>query len=334
MRVSAVIPVHNAATTIEDLVNELGEVLARCTERHEIILVDDGSSDASWSLIDALAGARVDVVAIRLARNSGAPAALLCGIRQARYEVTVTLDDDFQHPPTEVPHLLDALGHGAHLAYGVPSASSQALARRALASLWKAILQWALGVPEARKLSSFRAFHTDLRNAFSEHQGPAFFLDALLAWGTSQVVYVTVRHDARRAGSSTYSVWRLIHHTINMIVSYSTAPLRLAWLFAGSLMLLSLVFLGGGLLLADRDDAGYWLLAGLLSLLAAVQAVLVAIAGEYLSRVFGRLSGQPSYVVTDVRPEPGHRGRSSAPTQGRGGQTGLPRGGVTSDLWC
>ena len=106
---SVVVPVFNSAQTLEPLVDRLSTVLSTCSSRHEIILVDDGSKDASWDVIANVAKSRTDCRGIGLTRNYGQHNAVLAGARSARYEVIVTIDDDLQNPPEEIPTLLAAL---------------------------------------------------------------------------------------------------------------------------------------------------------------------------------------------------------------------------------
>ena len=118
--ISVVVPVYNSAQTLSSLVEQLTAELPLLTDRYEIVLVNDGSRDTSWDVVAELAAADGRVRGINLMRNYGQHNALLCGIRAAEYELIVTMDDDLQHPPTEIAALLAAIAAGADVVYGVP----------------------------------------------------------------------------------------------------------------------------------------------------------------------------------------------------------------------
>src|SRR5690606_10573479 len=117
---SIVIPVYRSAASLYDLIAELGRWLPELSPVYEVILIDDGSPDDSWRIIDELSSSHPWVRGIALMRNYGQHNALLCGIRAARYDVTVTMDDDLQHPPSEIRKLIDELNRGYEVVYGTP----------------------------------------------------------------------------------------------------------------------------------------------------------------------------------------------------------------------
>src|SRR4029079_18803599 len=118
--ISVVTPVYNGETSIAELCRRLGEVLPQIAAEYEIILVNDGSRDRSWDVISELSSRFVTVRGLNLMRNYGQHNALLCGIRAAKYEVIVTMDDDLQHSPEEMPRLLEQLEQGFDVVYGAP----------------------------------------------------------------------------------------------------------------------------------------------------------------------------------------------------------------------
>ena len=124
MEISAVIPVYNSEDSLIELCERLHTVLLEISERSEIILVNDGSKDSSGEIIDKLSKEFEWVKGIQLMRNYGQHNALLCGIRNAKYELIVTLDDDLQNPPEEIPKMLDKLNQGYDVGYGAPEKNS------------------------------------------------------------------------------------------------------------------------------------------------------------------------------------------------------------------
>jgi glycosyltransferase involved in cell wall biosynthesis len=230
MNISVVIPVYNGQETITPLVERLGKVLAPLTEAYEVILVCDGSPDQSWEVIEVLVARYPWVVGIQLMRNYGQHNALLCGMRAARYELTVTLDDDLQNPPEEIPILLKKLAEGYDVVFGVPKKMSQSWWRNAASVLSKTAVGYVMGNKSLRDITSYRIFRTHLRQAFETYQGPDLLLDVLLTWGTNRFATVPVDEQPRQVGKSNYSLFKLIQMALVMLTSYTTLPLRFAGL--------------------------------------------------------------------------------------------------------
>lgn len=155
---SVVIPVYNSQPTLPVLVERLEEVLCGLTPCFEVVLVNDGSEDESWQVIYDLTEQYRWVKGINLMRNYGQHNALLCGIRAARYETIVTMDDDLQHPPEEIGKLLDKLAEGYDVVYGTPQTEAHGFWRDLASRITKLALQSAMGAETARHVSAFRAF--------------------------------------------------------------------------------------------------------------------------------------------------------------------------------
>ncbi|MCU0727338.1 MAG: glycosyltransferase family 2 protein, partial [Planctomycetes bacterium] len=223
-----VVPVYNGAATLTDLVERLKPVLSREFGAHEILLVDDGSADGSWEVIGRIVAGESSVRGIRLMRNYGQHNALLCGIRAARHDLILTMDDDLQHPPEEIPKLLAAVRAGFDVVYGAPERARHGVLRNLASAATKIVLKGAMGAATARRVSAFRVFHARLREAFAEFGSPLVSIDVLLTWGTTRFTHVLVRHEPRRVGASNYTVRKLLVHALNMMTGFSVAPLRLA----------------------------------------------------------------------------------------------------------
>jgi undecaprenyl-phosphate 4-deoxy-4-formamido-L-arabinose transferase len=300
---SAVVPVYNGAATLPELVARLLPVLESSFERFEVFLVNDGSRDGSWDVIRHLASQHPFVTGIDLMRNYGQHNALLCGIRAAKGEVTITLDDDLQNPPEEIPKLLALLTEGVDVVYGTPAKERHGFFRDQASRLTKLALQEAMGAETARMVSAFRVFRTRLRGAFESCRNRSLSLDVLLTWGTARFAAVTVRHDARKAGISNYGLAKLMAHAMNMMTGFSVLPLRLASLLALVFTLFGfavLVFVVGRTLLQGNPVPGFPLLASMIAILSGVQLLSLGILGEYLARVHVRMLESPPYAVRET----------------------------------
>jgi glycosyltransferase involved in cell wall biosynthesis len=303
---SVVIPVYRSKAMLPELHTRLVDVLQKLGNPFEIILVEDCGGDGSWEAIKELASRDARVRGIKLSRNYGQHNAVLCGIRNARYDVIVTMDDDLQHPPEQIGLLLAALGDGYDVVYGVAQAGQHGLLRNLATKITKLALQSTVGAAHARNVSAFRAFRTRLRDAFRDFQGPFVSIDVLLSWATAAFGAVKVRHEPRRQGTSTYTVGKLINHAFNLLTGFSTVPLRLVSIVG----FLSTLF---GLAVAIRVLAVYFLygsrapgfvfLAMIITLFSGVQLFTLGIFGEYLARIFGRTMDKPAYVMSETTQE-------------------------------
>lgn len=303
-----VIPCYRSEQTLPTLTARLREVLSGATEAYEIVLVDDGSPDDTWSVARDLAAQHAEVRAFRLSRNYGQQNALLAGVAAARYDVTVTMDDDLQHRPEEVLVLLAALSDDVELIYGVAMDEEHNWMRSLASRSVKFAMSRGMRIEGAAHISAFRAFRTYLRDAFVGIDGPHVALDVALSWATNRALAVPVRMDQRTVGTSGYRARTLIAHAINMILGYSTAPLRLV-IYLGLLCAAFGVALLAVILYQYFDGtttvAGFTTISSLVAIFSGAQMLAIGVLGEYIGRIHGAQTGRPSYVVrerTDSQP--------------------------------
>lgn len=303
MAVSIVIPVYNSAELLPELWDQLHSSLDRFGVEYEVIAVDDGSRDQSWAVLRELETRYPRVIhPIQLMRNYGQHNALLCGIRAARYPIIVTLDDDLQNPPSEIPGLLRKLEEGFDVVYGTPREGQHGLWRNIASRVTKLALQSAMGADIARQVSAFRAFRTGVREAFAAYQGPFVSIDVLLTWGTTRFASVPVRLDPRRGGRSGYSFRKLIIHALNMMTGFSVLPLQFASIVGFTFMLFGLgvlVYVFWRYLVQGGSVPGFSFLASIVAIFAGVQLFALGVIGEYLSRMHFRMMDRPAYTIRE-----------------------------------
>ena len=296
-RLSVVVPVFNGERTLGELAERLGRVLSA---GDEVIFVEDVGWDDSWSVITDIIAAHPGWRGLQLGRNSGQHGALLAGIRAAINPVIVTMDDDLQHRPEDVPDLVAALLPNVDLVYGVSRIEEHGAGRSFASRFVKRLLKQALGVAHAEDIGAFRCFRTQLREAFATVNDPYVSVDVLLSWSTSRVTSAPIDMLKRESGSSGYTFRGLVRHTINMITGYSAAPLRIVaylGLLLGLLGFVTLVYVLVRFFLGDTTVPGFTFLASLLSLVGGIQMIAIAVIGEYLARVHFRTMRRPSYFI-------------------------------------
>jgi len=283
-------------------VNRLEEALAG--REFEIILVDDGSPSATWEIAADLAMTHASVSAMRLGRNFGQHNALLAGICSARHPVIVTMDDDLQNPPEEVPRLLSALVPGVDVVYGISSNVAQHAWRRFGSSLSRRVISQ-LGAVNATHMSSFRVIRRDLRESFPEDLGPSVSLDAVLSWVTERFATIEVQHADRHDGESNYSASRLVRFAIDVTTGYSAVPLQIALTLGLATAAFGVAVLAYVLIrfaVSGTSVAGFPFLASIIAIFSGVQLLTLGVIGEYLARMHFRIMRKPTYVIAEVVP--------------------------------
>jgi glycosyltransferase involved in cell wall biosynthesis len=303
---SVVVPVYNSAVILPALMQRVTVALGD-QRPYEVVLVNDGSADSSWNTITELCRASRHVRGINLMRNYGQHSATLAGVRAARNDLIVTMDDDLQNPPEEIPKLLAKLEEGYDVVYGHPIEGNRGGWRDAVTWLTKLALRAAIGSDIAMKVSGFRAFRAELREGFSTFQGPNPNLDVLLSWSTSRYAATPVHHHARAVGRSGYTVGSLITHAFNVLTGFSTRPLRVATLIGIATMIFGLAVLAYVLayyVVQGGDVPGFPFLASIIAIFAGAQLLSLGIFGEYLARMHTKIMDRPTYTIREETAQP------------------------------
>ena len=301
---SVVVPVYNEAAVVDAFLDRLERFLLQLDQPYEILLVNDGSTDATAERLLEQQALRRSLYVIELMRNHGQHNALLAGIRAARYRTIVTLDADLQNPPEEIPKLLAKLNDGCDVVYGTPEHERHGVLRDLASQATKLALQTAMGADTARKVSAFRALRTQVREAFADYRSPYVNVDVLLTWGTTRFGAVRVRHESRGGGSSKYSLYALFTHALNMVTGFSVLPLQLASLigFAFTCVgLLVFTYVLVRFVLQNEAAPGFPFLASIIAIFSGAQLFALGMIGEYLARMHFRLMDRPAYTIRNQK---------------------------------
>ena len=296
--ISVVVPVYNSLA-VEELAARVHATLADRPEGYELLLVDDLSPDPRvWPLLERLATARPNVRAIQLTRNFGQQAATLCGLQESRGDVVVTMDDDLQHWPEDLPTLLRLADHD--IVIGQLVGRQHHVGRKVASWIKGHFDHWLIGKPRDIQLSSFRLLARTVVDGILAVRTPNPFLPALMFHVTGDVVGVPVRHSARGAGQSGYTLRKLLDVFSNLIFNNSSLLLRLVGQVGIALALVSLVMAGAVayLKLAHRVAVSGW--ASLMAAQLFIGGVLLlgmGVIGEYLIRIIESSEMRPAYLV-------------------------------------
>jgi glycosyltransferase involved in cell wall biosynthesis len=303
LAVSVVIPVYRAEQTLVDLHSQLSDAMLKLTPVFEIIFVEDAGGDGSWPIIENLVRTDHRVRGIRMSRNYGQHNALLCGIRAARHPIILTMDDDLQHPVSEIAPMLAALKPEFDVVYGAPQEEQHGFLRDLASRLTKIALAGTMGAQTARSVSAFRVFRTRLREGFKEYRSPSVSIDVLLTWTTSRFTAIKVRHAPRPKGVSGYTPGKLVRHAVNLMTGFSTLPLQIASVVGFFFVLFGLTILAyvlANYFIRGGGVPGFTFLASVISIFSGAQLFALGIFGEYLARMHFRSMDRPPYVIGEI----------------------------------
>jgi polyisoprenyl-phosphate glycosyltransferase len=315
IQVSVVIPVHCSESSLRPLVARLQRVLEQAGQCYEIVLVEDGGGDGAWDVLRELQAKDTDrIVVIQLMRNYGQHNALMCGFRHARGEYIVTIDDDLQNPPEEVPKLLNAIQTGRYdLVYGTYASKKHSLGRNAGSALVNAFYR--VVFKNAATISSFRAIHRPLLESIFPYDLNFTFVDGLLAWNTERIGQIEVEHHPRAAGRSGYDPRKLIVLALNLFTNFSLLPLQVvSWcgLALSGFGFLLVLFYVIQSLRAQIIVPGYVSTIIAVLVVGGTQLLALGMIGEYLGRLHLNVNRKPQYTVrTMLRGRSGDGGASS-----------------------
>jgi polyisoprenyl-phosphate glycosyltransferase len=303
-RLSIVVPVHDEAECLEELVHRLGEVVARLPDvEPEFILVDDGSRDASFPLMVALAGRDGRVKAVQLSRNFGHQVALTAGIELARGDAVATMDADLQHPPEVVEQFVGLWREGYDVVYGVMAESPEGLFKRSTARFYYRLLNRLTKTAMPEAAGDFRLLDRTVVDAFLAMRERDRYLRGMFAWLGFRQTGVKYVAAPRAAGRSKYSLTRMVGLAVDGMLSFSILPLRLVIGIGLVVSLFSFLF---GIISAITKVAGVFTVPGWATLvvvttfIGGIQLIVLGVMGEYLGRVYEEVKQRPLYVVRQL----------------------------------
>lgn len=298
---SVIIPVYNSASTLSELYHRIVSVMESIGERFELVFVEDCGSDPSWQVLRDMALKDNRVTALQLLRNSGQGNATLAGMRLARGQYIVTIDDDLQHPPEELPKMINALLEDEQIdvVIGVPKEKRQHFIRRLGSSFINQINSVFLDKDPLLRLTGFRVMRSIVAQSIIQMRVPYPALGPMILSVTRRVRNVTVRHDFRKEGQSGYTFRRIVKQTLSNLIGYSMLPLRLLALL-GVVGIIVSILLGGYYLyryfFIGVGVPGWTTILILLLTFSGFNFFAFAVIGEYVLRIT-QISTQTSQCV-------------------------------------
>lgn len=303
VKYSVVIPVYKSGAWLEELVARISSALSPLGETFEVILINDASPDeVTWPKIEELAARHSWIRGYDMLYNVGQFITIVCGLEHAKGELILTMDDDLQHPPEELPKLIEALREQLDIVcvMGIYETKRHSWLRNVGSRLYSFILQRFYGKQGTIKTTSFRIMRRELAEAITRYRSARPLLGSMTVQLTQRIKNIQVAHHPRSRGRSGYRLRQLIGRTLDAVVYKSTVPLRFFSVFGFCTAVLAFVL---GIivfvrwLLGDIGVAGYASLILTIAFFSGTILMGIGIVGEYIARIIGEISGPARYQI-------------------------------------
>jgi undecaprenyl-phosphate 4-deoxy-4-formamido-L-arabinose transferase len=297
--ISLVVPVFNEEVTLEEVYRRATATLEKLGKPYELIVVDDGSTDGTWAVVERLAAEDPRLRAVRFKRNFGQHPAMHAGLVRARGDVVVTMDADLQNVPEDLPRLIAAVQTGADVASGRRQARDDSWGRTLPSKLVNGMLRRFTRVDIADFGCAFNAYSRSALEPVLGVVGKQKFTKALVLSAGASVVEVDLSHRAR-ADRSRYSPLRLVRLALHVLAGFWPQPIQWAGVLIGVICAVLTAAVGvWGILfwILQGDFPGLLFLGGLVLGVLAVQGFILALVGEYLGRIQRDVEGRPLYTI-------------------------------------
>jgi undecaprenyl-phosphate 4-deoxy-4-formamido-L-arabinose transferase len=298
--ISVVVPVYNEQENLPALLPRLLPVLDGTKRPYEIIFVDDGSRDRSLEILKGFAGTYPAVRVLELSRNFGQHPAILAAFQRARGNVVVTLDADLQNPPEEIPKLLARIDEGYDVVGGIRRQRRDSWFRRAASRLVNRVTGVITGMHLTDYGCMLRAYARDVVNEINACEENATFIPALAQSFSRRPTEVEVAHAERSAGTSKYSLYRLVRLNFDLMTGFSVVPLQIFTLFG---FVVAAGGVGFGIFLLIRrlivgaEVEGVFTLFAILFTVVGVLLAGLGVVGEYIGRIYQEVRRRPRFSV-------------------------------------
>jgi glycosyltransferase involved in cell wall biosynthesis len=299
--VSVVVPIFNEREIVPELHRRLTAALAG--QNYEVVYVDDRSTDGSLEELTRFADRDARVRVLRFSRNFGHQIAISAGIDAARGDAVVVMDGDLQDPPEAIPELLAQWERGYDVVYGVRvHREGETAFKRLTAILFYKLLRRLTQVDIPEQAGDFRLYSRRAAEALREMPERARFIRGMSSWIGFRQIGVPYRRDPRYAGDTKYPLRKMVRFSLDAIMSFSTAPLRLMSMLGFGVVVLCCAYLAYVLyakLFTTRTVHGFTSVVVLVALLGGIQLLCLGVVGQYIARIFEEAKRRPLYILDD-----------------------------------
>jgi dolichol-phosphate mannosyltransferase len=303
VEISVVSPVYYGAKSVRLLVSRLQDVLAPIGSHYEIILVEDGSPDESWSAIAEACAANSRIVGVRLSRNFGQHYALTAGLRLTRGDFVVVMDCDLQDRPEEIPRLLKEVRGDVDIVLARRAQRQDAVFTRLRSKAFYRTLSYLTGVSHDPAIANFGVYRRKVIDSINAMPETIRYFPTMIRWVGFRVRTIDVIHDSRSEGTSTYNFSKLLRLATDIILANSDKPLRLVVKAGFGIATLGLVFAAYMIVRALRGEIvvlGYASLIVSIWVLSGMIVMILGVVGLYIGKIFEGVKRRPSYIVSEL----------------------------------
>ncbi len=299
---SVVVPVYNEEGNVEALVARVVPVMEAIGEPFEIVFVNDGSRDKTLAILRAVAAREPRVRVVSFSRNYGQEAAVEALYLHARGKWLIQMDGDLQNPPEEIPKLIAKRDEGFDVVYGVRQARQDSAYRVGASKLMQWSMRRLMEIELPEDVSTFRMMRGPIARLVAALPEKRKFFSALLVWSGAKIGVVYVSHAARAAGETKYNFGKLLNHTFDLVVGFSSKPLRYIGI-AGAIFALAGFLLGFWTVLRKviwgYGAMGWPSIFAAVVVLSGVQLIALSVIGEYIARIYVQAQSRPLFNVAE-----------------------------------
>jgi len=303
-RISVAVPVYDEESVLPDLLQRTLAVLDELPGGpHEIVLVDDASSDGSWAILERATRDEPRIVAVSLSRNFGHQAALSAALDYVSGDVVVIMDGDLQDPPEVIPRLLAEYEDGCEVVYAVRVKRKEGLLLRLCYALFYRTIALLANIELPVGAGDFALMSRRVADLVRQSPERQRYLRGLRTWYGFRQKGIEIEREARHSGKSKYTLRRLLGLAFDGVFAFSVIPLRLAavlGLIAVTCSVGFALYAAFVRLFLDRSPAGFTALIFAITFLSGVQLVFLGVIGEYIGRIYEEVKQRPHYVVQEV----------------------------------
>ena len=300
MKYSVVIPIYNSSGTLKELCRRIDAVFLDLDAPYEIIMVDDGSQDESWQVMEKIQKENPNVKIIQLMKNFGQHNAILCGLGYISGDFVITIDDDLQNPPEEIPKLIKRIGQEYDAVFGALRKKKDTKFKTLASKIIQRFNVFIFKKPKHLKVSSFRIFTRELCDQIKQFKTPYPYITGMILSLTDNIENITVEHDKRKYGKSTYKISKLFKLAFNLVINYTSLPLIalsiIGFLTSGLSFAFGIYIIIKKILIGVSVE-GWTSIIVLLSFFNGLLISILSLMGEYLYRIIGEVSNRSQFAI-------------------------------------
>lgn len=298
--ISVLIPVYMGGNSLPPLASQISEQLTALNLNFEIIFICDNSPDKSWQIIESIADENTHVQGFLLRTNVGQHNALIAGLNHCNGNIIITMDDDLQHSPADIPALLEEMNQGYDVVYTKFVNRKHPLWKKFGSSINNFFASILIGKPRNLYLSPFRAFRNEIKEELIRYRGPFVYIDGLILTTTKNISSIVVEHHPRLTGESHYGIKKSVSLWMQMATGFSLAPLRLTsmlGIFSAVIGLIASIYLISQIIILKSTPPGWASIIVSVLVVGGIQLLAIGVLGEYLGRVLLTLNAKPQFVI-------------------------------------